>query len=155
MIQIPNSPLNKKYKMLNNCTVKQFSMQNTYPSYPPPFPLPLSSPPPPSPTPCPYTPPLIPLPSPFPTLSSVAVSKCVYMTLYSTVNICVYSYIYLEENVVHGTKLRRLPTNTWQMAIIGMPPSTIISYTEYHITYSMFASSTHFNIWKFSKKCRP
>ncbi len=37
---------------------------------------------------------------------------CLY-TLYSTVNICVY--IYLEENVVHRTKLGRLPKNTWPM----------------------------------------
>jgi hypothetical protein len=33
--------------------------------------------------------------------------------------------------VVHGTKLRRLPKNTWPMAIIGMPPLTIISCTEH------------------------
>jgi len=39
---------------------------------------------------------------------------------YISIDIC--EQLYLKEKVVHGNKLRRLPKNTWPVAIIGMPP---------------------------------
>ncbi len=48
-------------------------------------------------------------------------------------------YVY----VVHGTQLYKLLTNSWPMAIIGMPPSIKISCTL-HLTHQHFLRSPVF-----------
>jgi hypothetical protein len=96
---IMNQKDHKKYRYVKNAQICEKSKKSTlvvihfYSSYPPPLPS------------LPYSPPLIPLPSPYPTLSSVAVSKCVYMSLVmSTIPKRKYKRSDIEANYRNKTK---------------------------------------------------